>query len=102
MAKPRDDLQKLLAGLLGSGNVYFQPPESLKLRYPCILYERSGIRASSANNRQYMTHNRYTVTVIDEDPDSEIPGRVLRLPYCSFDRHFTADNLNHDVFTLYF
>lgn len=102
MAKPRETLQTLLEGLLGSCNVYYQPPESVKLSYPCFVYERSGIRTDSANNKIYRKHNRYTVTYIDEDPDSEIPDKLLELGYCEFDTHFEADNLNHDVFTLYF
>ncbi len=102
MAKPREALQTLFEKLLGSRNVYFQPPESAKLNYPCIVYERSGIRTDSANNKAYLKHNQYMVTYIDEDPDSEIPYKLLELGYCGFNTHFTADNLNHDVFTLYF
>lgn len=104
MAKPRETLQTLFEELLGSRNVYFQPPESVKLKYPCIVYERSDVRTSSANNHIYLNHKQYTVTYIDEDPDSEIPDKLLELPYCSLNPggHFTSDNLNHDVFTLYF
>lgn len=102
MAKPREALQTLFEELLGSRNVYFQPPESVKLNYPCIVYERSDIRTKSANNKLYLKHKQYMVTYIDEDPDSEIPDKLLELEYCSFVRHFTADNLNHDVFALYF
>lgn len=102
MAGNRVELHSLLEGLLGSRNVYFQPPESFKLHYPCIIYERSGIRSDRADNRPYLTRKRYTVTVIDKDPDSKIPDKVVNLDYCVFDRHFTADHLNHDVFTLYF
>ncbi len=102
MSKSREELHEILVGILGTRNVYFQPPESLKLKYPCIVYERSGIRTDKANNGKYLANKRYTVTIIDEDPDSEIPEKILALQYCSFDRHFISENLNHDVFTLYF
>ncbi len=102
MAKNREDLQAILEELLGSRNVYFQPPESLKLKYPCIVYERSDIRKVKADNIGYLKHKQYMVTVIDEDPDSELPDKMLELPYCSFDRHFVSDNLNHDVFDLFY
>lgn len=102
MAKTRESLQDLFEKLLGNRNVYFQPPESFKLKYPCIVYERSDIRTNSANNKVYLKHKRYTVTYMDEDPDSEIPDKLQKLKYCDFDRHFTLNNLNHDVFTLYF
>lgn len=102
MAKPREKLQELFEGILGSSNVYFQPPESVELSYPCIVYEKNGTRIIRANNKSYLKQNRYTVTYIDEDPDSEIPDKLSELNYCGFDTRFTADNLNHDVFTLYF
>lgn len=102
MAKPRVALQTLFEEILGSRNVYYQPPESVKLSYPCIVYEKNGTRITRANNKSYLKQNRYTVTYIDEDPDSEIPDKLLELNYCGFDTRFTADNLNHDVFTLYF
>lgn len=102
MAKSREVLQALLEELLGSRNVYYQPPESVKLSYPCIAYERSGILMDAADNRAYQKYKRYTITYMDEDPDSDIPDRLQELEYCKFDRHFTADGLNHDVFTLYF
>ncbi len=38
----------------------------------------------------------------EEDPDSVIVEKVSKLPRCRFDRHYTADELNHDVFTLYY
>lgn len=102
MAKTRDELQTLLEILLGSRNVYFQPPESFKLKYPCIVYTLSDVLPDYADDEVYLTHKGYTVTVIDEDPDSEIPDKVLGLRHCKFTRHFTSDNLNHDVFMLYF
>lgn len=102
MARARIELQVLLEEVLGSRNVYFQPPESLKLHYPCIVYERSDLRIDRANNHLYRKKNCYTVTVIDRNPDSEILDRMAELEYCGFDRHFVSDNLNHDVFRLYF
>lgn len=98
----RLELHEVLCKILGSRNVYFQPPASVKMKYPAIVYERSDIENVFANNDPYMQSLVYDITVIDKDPDSEIVMAVSRLPMCRFDRHFTADNLNHDVFTLYF
>lgn len=98
----RLELQKILEELLGSENVYFQPPSSKKMSYPAIVYERSRIEADRADNLAYRLYKRYQVTVIDPDPDSEIPDRIAKLPLCSFDRYYTADNLNHNTFNLYF
>ncbi len=98
----RIDLQNVLEELLGSRNVYYQPPESLKMSYPAIVYSRKTIDNSYANNSVYKQNYAYEITVIDKNPDSEIVNKVSKLPTCRFDRHFKSDNLNHDVFTLYY
>lgn len=98
----RVDLQNVLEELLGSRNVYYQPPESLKMNYPAIVYARKTIDNSYANNSVYKQNYAYEITVIDKNPDSEIVNKVSKLPTCRFDRHFKSDNLNHDVFTLYY
>ena len=82
-------------------NVYFQPPENLKLRYPCILYELENMKATHANNSPYAVHYHYSLTVIDRDPESAIARKIAQLPMCRHERHFVNDNLHHDVFTIY-
>lgn len=101
MAK-RLELQVLLEGLLGSSNVYFQPPATVQMSYPCIVYERDYMFGRFADNIKYQHHKRYQVTVIDRNPDSEIPDKVANLSLCEFTRHFVTANLNHDSFNLYF
>ena len=98
----RIDLHEMLVSAVGSRNVYFQAPEGLKMKYPCIVYERDRIEGDYASNYLYMDYNRYTITVIDKDPESEIPNKVAHFPMCRHDRHFVTDNLHHDVFTLYY
>lgn len=99
----RLDLHASLVNILGSNNVYFQPPESLKMKYPCIRYSKSGINNKRADDRIYTSTNRYEVTVIDSDPDSIIHEKILdEFPMCSFDRSYTSDNLNHKTLTLYY
>ena len=95
-------LHQILMTILGSSNVYFQPPATVKMNYPCIVYRRSDIDTSFADDNPYITNKRYQVTVIDANPDSLIPDKVGKLPKCVFDRHFKADNLNHDVYQLYY
>lgn len=96
----RLDLQTLLEGL--TDNVYFQTPTNSEMQYPCIVYKRDNSRSRFANNKPYSHAKRYQVTVIDRNPDSELPDAVEGLSYCAFDRHFAADNLNHYVFNLFF
>ncbi|UNI72579.1 MAG: tail completion protein [Chaetfec virus UA24_144] len=98
----RLELNSLFIGFLGSTNVYFQPPETIKMRYPCIVYQRQGFDTRYADNGPYTHKTRYQVTLIYKDPDSELPLKIAELPLCRHDRSFTVDNLYHDVYTLYF
>ena len=98
----RLELQTQFEEILGSRNVYYQPPLSVKMNYPAIKYSRKTIDNTFADNSVYKQDYAYEVIVIDEDPESVIVEKISKLPMCIFDRHYTADNLNHDVFTLYF
>ena len=83
-------------------NVYFQPPTNVQLKYPCIIYKRDFADTKFADDKPYDFVLRYMVTVIDQDPDSEIPGKVAAMPMSLFNRFYTADSLNHDVFNVYY
>ena len=87
--------------ILGTKNVYFQPPESVKIQYPAIVYSRRSIDTAFANNGVYKKSPSYEVTLIDKNPDSEYIEKILQLPHCRYDRHYEAENLNHDAFTIY-
>jgi hypothetical protein len=95
-------LQEEFEQILKSENVYYNPPASVKMKYPAIVYSRSKIDNNHANNVVYNQKTAYNVTVVDPDPDSEIVKTVSKLPLCRFSRHYVADNLNHDTFILYY
>ena len=97
----RLDLHAILCEILGSRNVYFQPPSSVRMQYPAIVYSRKDIEKRSANDGVYRKLPSYEVILVDKNPDSPFVEKILDLPYCSFDRHYESDNLNHDVFTIY-
>ena len=96
----RLELQNLLESILGSRNVYYQPPESIKIKYPAIIYSRNNIDNNFADDIVYMQNHTYQIIVIDSNPDSEIVNKISKLPMCRYNRHYTSDNLNHDVFIL--
>lgn len=98
----RVEFNSLLKELLGSDNVYFQPPPDLKMSYPCIVYERDKSSTKHANNLPYSAIAGYQVTHIDYEPDSDVLGKLESLPLCEFDRHFATSGLNHDVYTIYY
>lgn len=102
MSNRRETLQTLLEQLLGSRNVYYQPPENLKMNYPCIRYMREDIVSEHADNINYRNTNRYTLTVIDKLPDNPVIEKLLELPMCSYDTHYISDSLNHNVLIIYY
>lgn len=95
-------LQETLEKLLGSRNVYYQPPSTLAMNYPAIKYSKSDIDKRSANDKSYILTDRYEITVISKLPDNPVIEKILELPMSSYDRGYKADNLNHDVITLYY
>jgi len=97
---PRLDLHQLLETF--TEHVYFQPPVNVQLQYPCIIYKRDYATTLFADDHPYKFVKRYMVTVIDRDPDSEIPDKVAEIPMSLFNRFYTADDLNHDVYNVYF
>ena len=99
----RIELQQKLEAVLGSRNVYFQPPETLKIKYPAIIYDLADIETVKANNRKYLYNKRYTVTLIHYDADTDLVENILEsFTYIDFDRNFTTNNLHHFVFDLFY
>lgn len=97
----RLQLQALLEDLLGNGNVYFQPPSNVTMQYPCLVYERDQAYLEAADNLVYCWKQRYQVTYIDQDPDSDMIEKLTNFPLSLFSRHFATSGLNHDVFVIY-
>jgi hypothetical protein len=100
----RLDLQTALEAIPTVEEVYFQPDQNVKLKYPCIVYERSSINvnAAHADDMKYWQMKRYSVTVIDRNPDSPIVDAVGERQYTELERFFIADGLNHTVFQTFF
>ena len=98
----RVDLQRELESLLGSRNVYYQAPESVKMEYPAIRYKKSGIPIKHANDKPYMHKKKYEIVVIDRKPDNPVIDKILKMPTSSWVQYYTADNLHHDILTLYY
>lgn len=101
----RLELDARLRRILGSDNVYFEPPASLKMKYPCIRYSRSRIDTVNADNKVYLANRRYDIIAIYQDPDSNLADRILfneeNIRF-SNERRYVADGLYHDVFTTTF
>lgn len=97
----RWQLQTEFETTLGSTNVYYQPPPTVELQYPCIVYEDSNIKQWSANNKVYRIHRGYQVTLISRNPEEPAVDKLAMYPKCSFNRSFNSDNLHHWVYSIY-
>lgn len=96
-------LQHKLVALLGSSNVYFQPPKSTMLKFPCIVYQRVGTHTLRADNRIYKKTPNYLVTYITKNPDDPLIDSILdEFEYISASKPFISDNLYHNPYNLYF
>lgn len=101
MNNSRIAFHELLKQTTGLKNVYFQAPKNIRMEYPCIIYKRSMADVKHADNAKYLNRRRYTVTVIDKNPDSVYPDKLETLPYANFSTFFSVDGLNHFVYEIY-
>ncbi len=99
--RSRSELHMALREALGSQYVYYQVPESIKLQYPCIVYDLNDINNIQADDLKYIRHDSYLLTLVDYDPDSPIVDKLLDLPYCKFDRVFKSNQLYHFTFLIH-
>lgn len=102
MSARRLQLHSLLTAISGVKKVYFQPPTNVKLEYPCIVYERRRGNVQFADNLPFLYEQGYTVTLIDPNPDSLISDAIISFPKTIHDRFFTAGDMNHDVYIMYY
>lgn len=105
MARSRTTLHYILKDILGSDACYYDPPASIQMTYPCFVYALSSGKTQHADDARYVNHQRYTITIIDEWPDTELPNKLFfdsRLKYLSEDRQYVINGLHHFVYSLYF
>ena len=102
MAQNRAKLHHILEGILGSKNVYYDPPESFKLKYPCIVYYMEGFYDISADNQTYRRMRRYNMTYITTDSEDSVADQLADLRYCTFNRSFSVSDLFHFAYTIFY
>ena len=96
----RIKLHTELVEILGTTHAYYQPPESVKIEYPAIIYKKSDIINSHAGNSVYSQNNKYQIIVADKNPDSDIVKKVSKMDTCRFAKHYTSKNMNYYVFEI--
>lgn len=91
----RTELQQVLTSVISSKNVYYQPPETVKMLYPCVVYNLAYVDIMNADDAPYTKHYKYQVTYITRDPDDPNIESITTIPGCKFDRYYSVDNLHH-------
>lgn len=92
----RVDLHEYLKTI--SQNVYYQPPSTLVMKYPAIVYTKDKYIKLKAKHGVFTS---YKVTVIERNPDSNVPTKLLSNEKVHHLNSYVYDGLYHDVFTIY-
>ena len=100
--KTRLEIQALLEEIPGVKKVYFKAPPNKSMVYPCIIYQTNNTNTMKANNKKYLKYRNYLLTLVTDNPDTDIIDRIEDLQYCTFDRQFVNDNKYHYIFSIYF
>lgn len=101
MAKTRKELQIALEGIDGVKKVYFQPTESIRLEYPCIVYSIKNHGFNHANDKKYIGVDKYELVLIQKSYNETLVKSILSMQSCGHDAEYLNDNLYHDAFTIY-
>lgn len=95
-------LQEKLEELLESENVYYNPPKSLEMKYTAIRFKKVTPNVQFANNSRYFNKDCFELTVISRRPEDPVIEKILALPYTRWNQSYPADDLYHDVITIYY
>lgn len=95
-------LQVILEELLGSSNVYFQPPRGLNISYPAIVYNIDSSMTEYANGKPYKIQDRYHIQYIDRKNNLDVHRKIQELPMTRFTSYFSTDGLNHYNYTIHY
>ena len=98
----REEFQEKLSSIPGVRKAYYNAPTNIRMEYPCIRYSIASKKVKFACNGRFVIRDRYTVTLIDRNPESPILRALEEIPYYSFDRMYSADGLHHFVCTIYY
>lgn len=96
-------LHKELKELLGNANVYFQPPENVKIKYPCIIYSKNAPRTRSSENKTYLVFDYYEIQLIEREAETDMDAKMLdHFSMIRVGRKYVYENLYHTTYSLYY
>lgn len=98
----RVEVQRKLESI--TPNVYFQLPANVSINYPCIVYHKAPPKDIYANDQRYGSRQKYTITVMDRNPDTQIAEEIIKIfkKHVSIVNYGTVSGLNHIYLELYY
>ena len=103
MNNHRLDLHEKLCEILGNRNVFFQPPETLKIPNRAIIYRMSDMDQKRANNKLYSKTNRYQILFCTPNPDETVYDDILEeFEMSTLERSYRYENLNYYSISLFY
>ena len=87
--------------ILGNAcNVYFMPPQEMRLSYPAIVYYLGGGSDSYADNVRFLPRTTFDVTLIENEPLSPKVDEIRDLKHSSYMTSFKKDHLHQHQFKI--
>lgn len=83
-------------------NIYFEPPRSISVKTPNILYKLDRSKPIYGDNKAYVDIAEYTVIFRTKEPCCIIHNDLLKLGQSSFVSKYTKDGLNHYQYKIYY
>ena len=100
MEKTRLTLHQALIDVLGSRNVYYNPPETLKMEFPAIVYKLDFIEPIHADNKNYLDWTTYKIFVVSSKPDHPAIRKILNMEMTRYSTSYTREGFYHTVIIL--
>lgn len=96
-------LQLILESIDPKAKVYYQPPSSLSIVYPCMIYKDAPSHINRASDGLYRYVRCYELSYISKSPNMEISKEILsRFNYSKMNSSYVSDGLIHSIFTIYY
>ena len=79
--------------------IYYEPPESIKLTYPCAIMSRGNIQFADANNYKYLKTVRYSLTYITKTINDPLADTIAEYDHMVHGDSYTSDHLYHHTYS---
>lgn len=84
-------------------NCYYQPPSNVTMKYPCIIYSKEAPLQSKANNFNYVSVDKYSLTIVELKVDTGVAEKIRdAFKTAKITQKYIVDRLYHTKIELYY